>query len=84
MSVCEMGGLIRMSRGVELGLILACCVDESGCCLIVDKLHKTATISQHSSRWSAASPTRAVWYMHEVATCLAWKTEHGEVTAIMM
>ena len=74
----------RMSRGSEIGLVAACCAEEAGHCLIVDQLHKLATISQHSSRWSAAAPFRTVWLMHEAISCLAWKTEHDEVTIIVM
>ena len=74
----------RMSRGAELGLVLACCAEESGHCLIVDKLQKLATISQRSSKWSATAPSRAVWLMYEASNCLAWKTEHDEVTVIFM
>ena len=73
-----------MSRGAELGLVLACCVEESGHCLIVDKLQKLAAISQRSSKWSATAQSRAVWLMYETSNCLAWKSEHGEVTAIFM
>ena len=74
----------RMSRGSEIGLVAACCAEEAGHFLIVDQLHKLATISQHSSRWSAAAPFRTVWLMHEAINCLAWKTEHDEVTVIVM
>ena len=74
----------RMSRGSELGLVLACCAEESGHCLIVDQLQKLATISQHSSKWSATAPSRAVWLMYEASNCLAWKTKHDEVTIIFM
>ena len=74
----------RMSRGSELGLVLACCAEEAGYCLIVTKLQKLVTISQHSSKWSAAAPSQAVWPMHEAINCLAWKTEHDEVTVIFM
>ena len=79
----ELFGLF-LSRGDELGLIVACCADESGHCLVVDTMPKLAALSQHSGKWSAAAPTRAVWHMCDIVNCVAWKTEHDEVTAVMM
>ena len=73
-----------LSRGDELGLIVACCADESGHCLVVDTMPKLTALSQHSGKWSAAAPTRAAWHMCDVVNCVAWKTEHDEVTAVMM
>ena len=71
-------------RGDELGRIVACCADESGHCLVVDSMRKVAALSQHSGKWSATAPTRALWCMREVVTCSAWKEEGDEVTVIMM
>ena len=68
----------------ELGRIVACCADESGHCLVVDSMRKVAALSQHSGKWSATAPTRALWCMREVVTCSAWKEEGDEVTVIMM
>ena len=71
--------------GDDLGQISACCKDATGCCcLIVEKLQQVATISQHSSKFCVAHTTRALWHMHEVTVCVAWKIEHGEITAIAM
>ena len=72
------------SPGDELGQISACCTDTTGSCLIVEQLHKVATISQHSSKFCLARATRAMWPMHEVVVCAAWKVEHDEITAVAM
>ena len=75
-----------MSRGAEIGVVVACCIEGAtdGHHLVVGVLSKVATLSNHSGRWSAASAATAVWHMSEVANCLAWKIDHGEVTAILV
>ena len=73
-----------MMRGTELGQVLACCVDQTGWCVIVDKPALLSTLSPHSSRWAMSAPTRDVWYMSQVLPCVAWKFDREEVTAIMM
>ena len=73
-----------LPRGDELGLIVACCADDPGHCLVVDSMPKLTAFSQHSGKWSAAAPTRAVWHMHDIVNCAAWKTDRDEITAIIM
>ena len=71
-----------MPPGDELGQIVACCTDATASCLVIEQLSKVATLSQHSSKFRLAPTTRALWLMHEVANCAAWKIEHDEITAI--
>ena len=65
-------------------MIVACCQDESGCCVLVEKATLLRVVSQHSSKWRVAAQTREFWQVHEVIPCASWKLEHGEVIAIMM
>ena len=79
------GWCVRVARGAELGVVVACCQDESGCCVLVQKPIFLSNDSQHCSRWSmAAHPHHEFWQLHEVIPCVAWKVEGGEITAIMM
>ena len=71
-------------RGTELGAILACCQDESCCCVLVEKATLLKSISAHSSQHSVATPTREFWQMHEVVPCAAWQIDGAMVTAVML
>ena len=73
-----------MSRGDEVGAVVACCADHTGEFLVVDKPPLVATISQHSSRWSMDGATREIWAVGEAHPCAAWKLEGGEITTILM
>ena len=79
-----MGEWAGMSRGRELGVTLACCVDEEDYFLIVDILQHVKHLSTHSGLWSLAGRTRTVWRMSDAANCVAWKLIGDDVTAIMM
>ena len=73
-----------MSRGDEVGAVVACCADHTGELLVVDKPPLVATISQHSSRWSMDGAKREIWAIGEAHPCAAWKLEGGEITTILM
>ena len=72
----------RPPRGDELGVVTACCQDDTECALLVDKMVITAKLSTHSALCSTTSMTRAVWRMHEASVCLAWKVDGSQVTVI--
>ena len=79
------GRCVRVARGAELGVVVACCQDDSTCCVLVQKPIFLSSDSQHCSRWStAARPHHEFWQLHEVIPCVAWKVEGGEITTIMM
>ena len=79
------GWCVRLARGAELGLVLACCREESTCCVLVQKPIWLSNESQHSSKWSTTAHVhQEFWHLHEVIPCVAWKVEGGEITAIMM
>ena len=82
--VVAVGRLQCCARGTELGQILACLVDETSWCVLVDKPALLSTLSSHSSRWSMSAPTRDLWHMRQVLACVAWKFDQEEVTAIIM
>ena len=73
-----------MPQGAQLGEIVACCQDESCCCVLVEKATWLRDLSQHSSQWVRAASPREFWLVEELVTCVAWKIEAGEITAIMM
>ena len=74
-----------MSRGAELGVVVACCQDEAGLCVIVQKATLVRDISDHSCRWRMDQHAREVWHAYEVILCAAWKFESDvEVTVIAM
>ena len=74
-----------MSRGAELGVVVACCQDESGLCVIVEKANLVRDVSEHSSIWRMDQHAREIWQAHEVIPCAAWKFESDvEVTVIAM
>ena len=72
-------------RGDELGQVLACCEDDSGCALLVNLCAKVGGISEHSATWSTRSTRQCMWRLWEVLPCAAWKfLDHGCVTVILM
>ena len=76
--------VICIPRGDEVGQVQACLRDESGCCLLVNRGHKIAQCSLHSSTWSMREPVPFMWLVEETGNCVAWQLHDGEVTAIML
>ena len=75
------GWMGAISRGDEVGSVVACCTDQSGEYL---KPTFVAMGWQHSRRWSLDGPTREIWAVSEVTACSAWKVEGGEITVILL
>ena len=73
-----------MSRGDEVGAVVACVADHTGHFLVVDKPPLVATISHHSNRWSMDGATRELWAVGEARPCAAWKLEGVEITTILL
>ena len=73
------------ARGSELGVVMACFLEEDVCGVVVRKPRRLSSISQHSAKWEMTEEAeQAVWHMHDIVLCAAWQYERGEIIAIML
>ena len=69
----------------ELGVVVACCIDDSELFLVVDVAQRVTNHSVHSSTWSVRAPRRQVWRVADTTECATWLHRHDdEVVAIHM
>ena len=73
-----------LSRGSELGRVVACCCDESDACLLVEVGTRVEQLATHSWKWLMRGATNYMWPMHEAARCAAWLWDGDHVTVVVM
>ena len=74
-----------VSRGNELGCVVACCSDGQDLFVLVDTWRQVSQVSQHSSMWEGAGSQRACWRAADAQECVCWQyLPEGRLTLINM
>ena len=69
--------------GQQLGVVVACCIEESVLYVVVELAELLRTLSPHCSCWREAQGGREIWLASTVSECATWqRNEPDEILAL--